>query len=263
MGQWWWSDSCVVGKLFSDDWAAGTHYGLRGEGGAVTKTNERKDCLADYSSFQPLPAHLWLSPTYEVIGGVLGQIRSDFIFNDLWRLPGMGQGFPALWYMDDCSERASILVLCSFGGSFGSWLKHSHCRHLLFICIWSRGVSSNHVSWTIMNSESESPGSSVRPAHFRIVLTDPPGEMSGEWKKGRRGRVISYLVVGDTMFINGNYILTSLPPTSTPHSSWVWSRKIQWRKELIIIHSWARKITPSPPLLLLCHIANVTSDSST
>lgn len=216
-----------------------------GGGEVCDKDNESKGCLADYSGFQPLPAHLWPSLTYGVTGEVLGQIRYDLLFNGLWRFPGMGSRLPpTVIYRGLFWERKCPHTLLLWG-RFGSSLKHPRRRRLLFSCTWSSG-SAPATSLGPLWIQSQHPlVPDVRPACFKIV-TNPAAEMSGERKKRRRGRFMGYLLVCYTMYINGNSILTSLPPTTPLNSAWVWSRKRQWRKELNIIHLWARKITPSP-----------------
>lgn len=95
--------------------------------------------------------------------------------------------------MVDYPHRASVLVLYSFGDDFGPWLKQPHCRHLLFICILIKWISSNHVSWALVHSESESLGSNISPACLEIV-SDPTEEMSGERKKREKWKIYELFI---------------------------------------------------------------------
>lgn len=104
----WWSDSLVVRKLLSDDWAAGMHgYGLgfslpQSLGGREVcyKAQWKKRGLlageTGQSSFQPLPAPLWLLPLMgwvEACWATWGMTYSLTVCEDFLE---WDQGFPPL-----------------------------------------------------------------------------------------------------------------------------------------------------------------------
>ena len=91
-------------------------------------------------------------------------------------------------------QQESLDSMYSFGEDFGSCLKHSHCRHLLFIHVLIKWASSTHICQASTDSEAESAGSSARPACLETV-SDPSGEMSGE-KKEREERKVYELFIG-------------------------------------------------------------------
>lgn len=112
-------------------------------------------------------------------------------------------------------QQESLDSMYSFGEDFGSWLKHSHCRRLLFIRVLIKWASSTHIcqASTIQRQNPLGPAQDQpvwRP--FRILL----GRCQEKRRRGRSERFMSYLLVCDTMCITGNSILTSVPPTLHP-----------------------------------------------
>ena len=77
-----------------------------------------------------------------------------------------------------------MLVLCSFGSLWVLAAETSSLQASAFYLHLIYWVSSTHISWTLMNSESASPGSNGRLACFEII-TDPTEEMSEEREKGK------------------------------------------------------------------------------
>lgn len=170
-----------------------------------------------------------------------GHMRNDLIFKGLWRLPGMGSRFSPTVICRWLFQLSKCPCPLLLWGRFGSWLKHSHCRHLLFICVWSSG-SSPITSWGPLWIHSQS--------SLDLMWDQPVSKLSltlwVKWqekeRRGRRGRLMSYLLVCDTMYISGNSILTSLPssPPSTHTGSQV-GRDNGGRNWIWFIHEHVRQ----------------------